>query len=68
MLVPLAMLVGEPIPSAGYSTREAPKLAAVVEKAVEELYYSRAEIPRPTPDVAPPAEQAVGSSSAPGLD
>jgi 1-acyl-sn-glycerol-3-phosphate acyltransferase len=65
---PLAMLVGEPISSAGYSTREAEKLAAVVQKAVEDMYYSRAEIPRPAPDAAPPAEQAVGSSSAPGLD
>lgn len=60
---PLLMLVGAPISSAGYSTREAEKLAAVVEKAVEELYYSRAEIPRPSADAAAPAEQEVSSSS-----
>ncbi|MGH9670394.1 MAG: lysophospholipid acyltransferase family protein [Terriglobales bacterium] len=44
---PLEMLVGEPISSAGYSTREAEKLAAQVQKAVEDLYYSRAEVPDP---------------------
>jgi hypothetical protein len=58
------MLVGAPIPSAGYSTREAEKLAAVVEKAVEDLYYSRAEVPRPGADAAP-AQQEVNSSSNP---
>lgn len=63
---PLRMLVGAPIPSAGYSTREAEKLAAVVQQAVVELYYSRAEVPRPAP--AAPAAQEVKSSSAPGLN
>lgn len=57
---PLRMLVGTPISSAGYSTREAEKLAAVVQKAVEDLYYSRAEIPRPEPDARP--AQEVNSS------
>ena len=67
---PLRMLVGTPISSAGYSTREAEKLAAVVQKAVEELYYSRAEIPRPAADAAAaaPTEQTVPSSSTSGLD
>jgi len=60
---PLLMLVGAPISSAGYSTREAEKLAAVVEKAVEDLYYSRAEISRPSADAAAPAAQEVSSSS-----
>jgi hypothetical protein len=64
---PLLMLVGEPIPSAGYSTREAEKLAALVEKAVEDLYYSRAEVPRPAVDAAP-VEQEVPSASSPGVD
>jgi 1-acyl-sn-glycerol-3-phosphate acyltransferase len=40
---PLLMLVGTPISSAGYSTREA-ELAAVVEKAVEAVLL-RAEFP-----------------------
>jgi hypothetical protein len=61
---PLEMLIGAPISSAGYSTREAEKLAAVVQKAIEDLYYSRAEVPRPAADTTP-AEQAVPSSSSP---
>ena len=44
---PLELLVGEPVSSAGYGPREMDKLAARVQKAVEELYYSRAEVPRP---------------------
>ena len=64
---PLALLVGEPIPSAGYSTREAEKLAVQVQKAVEELYYSRAEVPRPAADAAP-VEQTVPSASNPGVN
>lgn len=64
---PLQMLVGEPISSAGYSTREAEKLAAVVRKAVEDLYYSRAEVPDPRAAAAP-VEQEVNSSSIPGLN
>ena len=61
---PLEMLIGAPISSAGYSTREAEKLAAVVQKAIEDLYYSRAEVPRPAA-AASPVEQAVPSSSSP---
>lgn len=62
---PLEMLVGAPIPSAGYTTREAEKLAVVVQKAVEELYYSCAEVPRPTAPAASAAEQEVSTSSGP---
>jgi 1-acyl-sn-glycerol-3-phosphate acyltransferase len=65
---PLLMLVGEPISSAGFSTREAEKLAAVVEKTVEDMYYSRAEVPRPSTDAVAPAEQAVPSASNPGVN
>ena len=63
---PLEMLVGTPISSAGYSTREAEKLAAQVQKAVEDLYYSRAEVPDPRVAAAAPSEQEVSSSSSPG--
>jgi 1-acyl-sn-glycerol-3-phosphate acyltransferase len=47
---PLAMFVGEPISSQGYTIREMDKLAAVAQKAVEDLYYPHAEVadPRPT--------------------
>jgi len=44
---PLELLVGEPVSSAGYGPRDMDKLAARVQQAVEDLYYSRAEVPRP---------------------
>jgi len=50
---PLEMLVGEPVPSAGYGLRDMDKLAARVQKAVEDLYYSRAQVHRPTELQAP---------------
>jgi 1-acyl-sn-glycerol-3-phosphate acyltransferase len=52
---PLKMLVGDPIPTQGYTTRDMEKLAAVVQKAVEDLYYPHAEVPDPreTPTAAP---------------
>jgi 1-acyl-sn-glycerol-3-phosphate acyltransferase len=53
---PLELLVGEPISSAGYGPRDMAKLAAKVQMAVEDLYYSRAEVPRP--DKASAAEDA----------
>lgn len=59
---PLEMLVGAPISSAGYSTREAEKLASAVEKAVADLYYSRAEVPRPAESTASAAQEVSASS------
>jgi 1-acyl-sn-glycerol-3-phosphate acyltransferase len=44
---PIYLLVGEPISTEGFGARDMDKLAAVVRKAVEDLYYSRAEVPRP---------------------
>jgi len=44
---PVELLVGEPVSSAGYGPRDMDKLAAKVQKAVEDLYYSRAEVQRP---------------------
>ena len=44
---PLELLVGEPISSEGYGPRDMDKLAASVQKAVEDLYYSRSEVARP---------------------
>lgn len=48
---PVEMLVGEPIPSNGYTVRDMDKLAAKVQAAVGDLYYSRAEVPRPAKDL-----------------
>jgi 1-acyl-sn-glycerol-3-phosphate acyltransferase len=44
---PIELLVGDPISSQDYSVREMDKLASKVQSAVEELYYSRAEVGRP---------------------
>jgi hypothetical protein len=53
---PLQLLVGEPISSKGYSSREVEQLSSVVRKAIEDLYYSKAEVgPRPAPQQAQPA-------------
>lgn len=41
---PLELVVGKPIATVGYTPRDMAKLAAVVQRAVEELYYSRAEV------------------------
>jgi 1-acyl-sn-glycerol-3-phosphate acyltransferase len=42
---PLELLVGKPISTVGYTPRDMAKLAALVQRAVEELYYSRAAVP-----------------------
>jgi len=44
---PLELLVGDPVSVTGYGPRDMDKLAAKVQKAVEDLYYSRAEVLRP---------------------
>jgi hypothetical protein len=49
------LLAGEPISSGGYGPRDMDRLAAKVQTAVEDLYYSRAEVARP--DKAPMAEE-----------
>jgi 1-acyl-sn-glycerol-3-phosphate acyltransferase len=52
---PLQLLVGEPISSKGYTSRQVDQLSAVVRKAIEDLYYSKAEVgPRPAPQQAQP--------------
>ncbi len=47
---PVELLAGKPISPNGYGVRDMDKLAAQVRAAVEDLYYSRAEVPRPTRD------------------
>jgi 1-acyl-sn-glycerol-3-phosphate acyltransferase len=44
---PIELLVGDPISTTGYGLREKEKLAIKVQEAIEDLYYSRAEVPRP---------------------
>jgi 1-acyl-sn-glycerol-3-phosphate acyltransferase len=41
---PLQLLVGEPISSKGYTSRQVDELSAVVRKAIADLYYSKAEV------------------------
>jgi len=53
---PIRVLVGEPIPTAGYDLREADKLSARVKTAIEDLYYPNAELADPR------AQQAVLNS------
>jgi 1-acyl-sn-glycerol-3-phosphate acyltransferase len=54
---PLQLLVGDPISTKGYTSRQVDRLSAVVRKAIEELYYSKAEVgPRP----AAPQPQVAG--------
>jgi 1-acyl-sn-glycerol-3-phosphate acyltransferase len=52
---PLQLLVGEPISTKGYTSRQVDQLSAVVRKAIEELYYSKAGIARPAPAAEPKA-------------
>jgi 1-acyl-sn-glycerol-3-phosphate acyltransferase len=58
---PIELLVGEPISVAGYGLRDMDKLAAKVQTAVEELYYSRAEVPRPQEAASRKQETATGT-------
>lgn len=44
---PIKVVVGEPIPTAGYSLRDMDTLASGVQKAVEDLYYAHSEVPDP---------------------
>ena len=44
---PIELLVGNPISAEGYDPRDMDKLAAKVRAAIEDLYYSRAEVLRP---------------------
>lgn len=55
---PIKVVVGEPIPTAGYSLRDMDALASRVQKAVEDLYYRYSEVPDPRM-----AGKAVGTSN-----
>ncbi len=44
---PLTLLVGEPVSTKEFNPRAMDQLAAITQKAVEDLYYSRAEVSDP---------------------
>ncbi len=44
---PLRMLVGQPISTVGYTTKQMGQLADKVQKAIEDLYYAHGEVPDP---------------------
>jgi 1-acyl-sn-glycerol-3-phosphate acyltransferase len=44
---PMELVVGEPIPTADYGLRDMDRLAARVQQAVEQLYYSRSKVRDP---------------------
>ncbi len=44
---PMELLVGDPIPTAGYGLRDMEALAAHVQQAVEKLYYARSKVRDP---------------------
>ena len=46
------LVVGERIPTAGYTLREMDKLSAQVREVIAGLYYSRAKLRRPEPDAS----------------
>jgi 1-acyl-sn-glycerol-3-phosphate acyltransferase len=52
---PLTLVVGEPIATTEFPTRDMDRLAARVQKAVEDLYYARAEVSDPRGEPALPA-------------
>ncbi len=56
---PLQMVVGEPISTAGYTTRQMNQLAAKVQQVIEDMYYARASVPDPR--TAAPASSASGA-------
>jgi 1-acyl-sn-glycerol-3-phosphate acyltransferase len=54
---PLTLVVGKPISTAEFTPRDMDRLAAIAQKAVEDLYYPRAQVsdPRTEPATAMPS-------------
>ncbi len=59
---PLMLVVGKPISPEGFSPREMDRLAAVAQKAVEDLYYARAQVSDPRGEPALPATPSATPS------
>jgi 1-acyl-sn-glycerol-3-phosphate acyltransferase len=53
---PLTLVVGEPIAVEQFTAREMDRLAALAQKAVEDLYYARAEVSNPRGEPVLPAK------------
>jgi len=49
---PVELVVGERIPTAGYTVRDMDKLSQRVRDVIAELYYSRAKVRRPEPNTS----------------
>jgi 1-acyl-sn-glycerol-3-phosphate acyltransferase len=49
----MQLLVGDPIPTKGFTLRDMEVVSEKVKKAVEDLYYSRASVPRTAVEEAP---------------
>jgi len=49
----LTLVVGQPISTEGFAPREMEQLAAITQKAVEDLYYPRAEVSDPRQGAVP---------------
>ena len=60
---PLKLVVGEPIPTQGYKARDMDKLAAIVQRSVEDLYYAHAEVADPRKPPTPVERNAVENTS-----
>ena len=60
---PLKMFVGEPIPTQGYKARDMERLASIVQRAVEDLYYAHADVPDPRRTSAPVEGNAIENPS-----
>jgi 1-acyl-sn-glycerol-3-phosphate acyltransferase len=56
----IELLIGEPIPTAGMNPRDMDELAARVQKAVEDLYYSRAQVADPRGEPSAVSHQPSG--------
>ena len=59
---PVTLVVGEPIPVEQFTAREMDRLAAIAQKAVEDLYYARAEVSDPRGEPALPAQPGAVES------
>ena len=58
---PLTLVVGKPIQTKGFTPRDMDQLAAIAQKAVEDLYYPRAEVCDPRGETAQAAPSTAKS-------
>ena len=63
---PITLVVGEPISTEGFTPRAMEQLAAITQKAVEDLYYARAEVGDPR--TGTPANQMPATTTPAGSE